>query len=116
MIDFIKFLWVLWDIPETMYIVYTLGIVLMHDIMDYMDFCFPRNNGFWSIHTEPDMQWGILVFHFDCWHTAKKVFYAILFYSWVGICPMFFILVLISFVEHHIVFHMIMSEYCWRKR
>ena len=78
-------------------------------IMDHINFRFPHDSGFWSIHTNDQI---------DAWHIAKKIKWTLLIICVVGVKRvlhksgkiLFVTFALINYIFHEVLLHKILKR------
>ncbi len=63
-----------WNVILTFFL---FGVAVFLDaFMDHIGFRFPRDSGFWSVHTNDQI---------DAWHISKKIMWAINIIGYIGV-------------------------------
>lgn len=83
--------------------------VFLNGFMDHINFRFPKDSGFWSIHTTDEI---------DAWHISKKIMWAIIIIGFIGVkkvCSkigrfVFVVYALINYIVHEYVLHRLFKK------
>lgn len=70
-------------------------------VMDHINFRYPYDSGFWSIHTTDTL---------DAWHTIKKIKWAAIIIGMVRVGGVMVVLSVLNLIFHELVLHKILRR------
>lgn len=84
--------------------------ILANDFMDAINFCRPRNSGWWSINS---LKFSIKFlgwkWDFDGWHTFKKIMWLAAGLAVFGFTWYFLLFACMNFAQHNLTYHKLLK-------